>query len=398
MRRGGCRSGWQEEVRDRKRGLLPASARRPVRRFRRSAAVLAFWRRGELVLENYATRISVAAEPAATGVLGFCDGWRTMDEIVASFDQYDSVSLRALVNDLVAHTLLVRSDAAADTRERAMAAWGNWNPAAGFFHTSTKNIRYPHTPAESDRRSRSKARTAPPPPPTKRYPRRPTVALPAARRDGELPTVLRRRRTWREFARTPVHARGSRDAPRPDLGRAAHARPSRARARSSFKTSPSGGVAASDRGLRHGAARARARARAVSLRRRAAIVSRGFRPGATPAPWPRRFLGGQSWFARRRRRRVHDRRLQPRAVAVFRRRAPTAPSSSTPATSVRRSACSRRGSTSRRSARWRSTTDAIEPRSGSTGSASRCCTPPASARSGRARHQDRGRRPSRSGA
>lgn len=263
------------------------------RRYRRSAAVLAFWRGGQLVLENYATRISVAADPAAAELLGHCGDWRGMDELVACFRRYDAASVRALVADLAAHTMLAASDAPVDPRERAMAAWSTWNPAAGFFHTSTKDIRFPHAPAESDRRSRTKARTAPPPAATKRYPRRPSVALPAPRDHGELPSVLRRRQTWREFGRTPLSREElatllgltwgvQRRATIPGQGPVV------------FKTSPSGGsrhpieayvmalrVQGVARGLYHYDAGGHRLARLSST--------------ATPRQ-AEQFLGGQAWF------------------------------------------------------------------------------------------------------
>ena len=55
--------------------------------YRRSAAVIAHWRRGELVLENYATRTSVAAPAAAAEVLDVCTEWRSMAAILARVDR-----------------------------------------------------------------------------------------------------------------------------------------------------------------------------------------------------------------------------------------------------------------------------------------------------------------------
>jgi SagB-type dehydrogenase family enzyme len=166
--------------------------------------VIAHWRGGELVLENYATRISVAAPAAAAEVLDVCTEWRPVAAILARVDRFDPASVRRLVGALAAQTMLHRSDAPPDERETAMAAWGGWNPAAGFFHSATKDVRYPFSPAESDRRTRAKAKAIPAPPPAKRYPRTRMIALPPPRRDGELAAVLQRRRTWREFARAPM--------------------------------------------------------------------------------------------------------------------------------------------------------------------------------------------------
>ena len=85
-----------------------------------------------------------------------------------------------------------------------MDEWSVWNPAAGFFHFSTKDVRFNRDRASTARRLVAKVRTDPPPPSVKAYRSARTVALPAIDATGEFPKVLFGRRTWREFARRPV--------------------------------------------------------------------------------------------------------------------------------------------------------------------------------------------------
>lgn len=255
--------------------------------------MIAHWRRGELVLENYATRTSVAAPAAAAEVLDVCTEWRSMAAILARVDRYETTSVHALVASLAAQTFLVRSDAPADPREAAMAAWGGWNPAAGFFHTATKDVRFPFSPAESDRRSRDKAVKVPAPPPSSRNPKARTVALPAPRRDGELAAVLQRRRTWRDFSRAPVATADlatlvgltwgvQRRATIPGQGAVV------------FKTSPSGG---SRHPIEAYVMALRVQGLARGLYHYDAIGHRLARLSSTATPrQAERFLGGQPWF------------------------------------------------------------------------------------------------------
>jgi SagB-type dehydrogenase family enzyme len=179
------------------------AGRRPLA-MRRSPAVVAYWSNGELIVQNYATRTTVAATPLLLDVMDFCSEWRSIRSIVEHFDRFEASAVRVLVRRLVACTLLHRSDRVDDPRERALAAWDTWNPAAGFFHASTHDAPYTRDPPGFERQLRRKARKNPPPPPTKRYDRKAVVPLPVARLDGDLPAILLRRRTWRDFGRTPI--------------------------------------------------------------------------------------------------------------------------------------------------------------------------------------------------
>lgn len=79
-----------------------------------------------------------------------------------------------------------------------MESWRAWNPAAGFFHTATKDVPFMDMDAQV-RRLRQKSRVSPMPDPVKRYRRTRQVKLPSAISDGEFAEVLLARRTWRRF-------------------------------------------------------------------------------------------------------------------------------------------------------------------------------------------------------
>jgi SagB-type dehydrogenase family enzyme len=209
--------------------------------FRRSPHLVCFWSEEGLVFENYATGTRTSAAPLACAILDFFGRWRTADELSAQFEEYSPASLRGALERLTRRGLLQRSDRKETKAEQAMCAWRDWNPAAGFFHFTSKDVAYETDLAKANRALRKKARTHPMPPPVKHYLHAKKFALTAPKIDSEFPQVLLARRTWRQFARRKISrqtlgellwlaGRAHRWLRVPGVGRFA------------FKTSPSGGA------------------------------------------------------------------------------------------------------------------------------------------------------------
>src|SRR5829696_4221028 len=135
---------------------------------RRARSLVSYWEDERLLVENYATAGRVSADPLALEILHFFSGWRSVDALLAHLRDYEPTSLRRVVAALEHHTLLERSHQPADTRAVAMEQWGPWNPAAGFFHLSTKNVRFSPNHAALDRYFVHKAARTPLPPAVKR--------------------------------------------------------------------------------------------------------------------------------------------------------------------------------------------------------------------------------------
>ncbi|MBI2189286.1 MAG: SagB family peptide dehydrogenase [Acidobacteria bacterium] len=170
---------------------------------RRHACIVAYWQEGELIFENYATRTRIVARPPAPDILHLFGRWRRPEAVIARLPDYTASSLRALIAGLERYSFLVRADAPVHSQSQ-LETWGAWNPAAGFFHMSTKDGRYPRDPGVTDRRLRRKAAHSPPPAVVKRYEGARQVPLPPADTLGEFPQVLLARRTWRDFSRRPI--------------------------------------------------------------------------------------------------------------------------------------------------------------------------------------------------
>ena len=180
-----------------------ARASRPPTRYRRSPHLVSYWTAGGPILENYATGRRGPGALFVHGLLAIFDDWRSIEDLAGAVPGQPRRALSRIVNALVRLTFLQRSDQPPNPADTALAAWGGWNPAAGFFHRSTRDVRYSDDLAASGDRMRKLARRVPMPPAVKRYDGAPAVDLPAPSMDGEFARVVNARRTWRQFAKRP---------------------------------------------------------------------------------------------------------------------------------------------------------------------------------------------------
>jgi SagB-type dehydrogenase family enzyme len=171
--------------------------------YRRAPFLVSYWRDGLFVLENFLTRRRVTCNPLASTILHFFDRYRPLRELFAALEDYTPASLRKSVRMLARHALLQRRGEKFDGEEK-LRAWSEWNPTAGFFHLSTKDVDFEPDAAKEFQGVVRLAKSKPMPRPVKRYPKARHVQLSAPRVDGEFPRVLLARRTWRKFSARPV--------------------------------------------------------------------------------------------------------------------------------------------------------------------------------------------------
>jgi SagB-type dehydrogenase family enzyme len=168
--------------------------------FRRSPFLVSYWNDAELIFENYATGKGVSAAPIATEVLNFFSRWRSADALFRHFPQYSTASLREALKQLAGHSLLQRSDRKLQPLEHSMDAWKDWNPAAGFFHFTGRDLPFEADLVGMGRYMEELTHEKAMPVPVKHYPRAEQTRLPPPRVEGEFTRVLTARRTWRRFA------------------------------------------------------------------------------------------------------------------------------------------------------------------------------------------------------
>jgi len=172
--------------------------------YRRSPHLVLYWQGGKLIFENYVDRTRITAAPITFEILRFFDRWRSDESLLRHMRQFSRSSVRKAISALARHSLLQRSDGSGSDSDRIMQTWEPWNPSAGFFHFSTKDVQYGHDPQATRRWLRQRAKRHPIPSPVKRYPAARQFELPAAATDSEFSQILLNRRTWRQFSQRPV--------------------------------------------------------------------------------------------------------------------------------------------------------------------------------------------------
>ena len=168
----------------------------------RAPWLVAYWHDNRFILENYATGSRISADLLTAQILDFFGPRRSVAAAAASFPQFSPVSVTKVVRELERHSLLVAADGPVDVKTTALKAWSLWNPAAGFFHLSTKDVPFADRKL-ADEFLQRKARQSPEPPRFKRYAHAQRLPLPSSK-TGAFPDVLLARRTWREFSQRPL--------------------------------------------------------------------------------------------------------------------------------------------------------------------------------------------------
>jgi SagB-type dehydrogenase family enzyme len=204
---------------------------------RRAPHVILYWRGDTLVLHDFARGTTIPADPLVVQLLSRFSDWTPPARFVDQVPEPARTAARQLVSRLHEDGWLRRRD---QEHAGGFDAWAGWNPAAGFFHASTRNTTF--KPLDEGIEELSKqARHDPMPPPVKRYHDAEQIGLPAPAARGTLPQTLRARRTWRRFGRRPV--------PLEDLSTLLHLTAgvqewvtAKGEGRVALKTSPSGGA------------------------------------------------------------------------------------------------------------------------------------------------------------
>jgi SagB-type dehydrogenase family enzyme len=173
-------------------------------RLRRAPTIHAYWKDGDLVFENFVTRVAVSADPIALTILSFFDEWQSPAALATALPSYRRASVARAVRQLVDHTLLVEEGSDRATLCESVARmWRDWLPH-GAFHFGTKDAPFV-PPARWARMARTFLAAAPQPALYKRNPRLPRTPLPRIQPvDDAFVRALLERRTHREFSGEPV--------------------------------------------------------------------------------------------------------------------------------------------------------------------------------------------------
>ena len=160
------------------------------------------WDGPELRATNFATGRDREVDPLDVAILHHARRWTSVGAL-AEVLSADSGVVGERAARLLEASLLASIHDPPHPGEEAMARWEGWNPAAGFFHSATRDLAYTGPP-EPWERPLVRARSQPPP---LRHRRGGRVDLPPYDRDSPLARTLLRRRTWRRFSDDPLRTR-----------------------------------------------------------------------------------------------------------------------------------------------------------------------------------------------
>lgn len=173
-------------------------------RLRRAQTIFAYWKEKELVFANYRTRLSVTADMLTVQILNCFDQWRRPEDLIRDIPEYSGNSVRATIEQLAKHTLLVRAGTS-DARQDVMLGkvWSSWLPYGGF-HFGTKDVRFARG-RQQEKLVESYLADSKQPPSFKTYRNARRLRLPPCEvPDSEFSRVLKSRKTHRQFSDTAL--------------------------------------------------------------------------------------------------------------------------------------------------------------------------------------------------
>lgn len=208
--------------------------------FRRAPHLVLYWSDELLVLKNYATGRSIKADPFILQILEQFGGWRSLEHYLGEVPREARSSASRVIDLLHRHRWLRGRDDPPHEAEDRFDEWGRWNPAAGLFHTATRNARFMQLDELLDQLA-TQASSWPLPSPVKTYQGARVTALPTPSRRGAFLRTLRERRTWRQFDSKPVDLAAFSTLLNATAG-VQHWVTAKGEGRVPLKTSPSGGA------------------------------------------------------------------------------------------------------------------------------------------------------------
>jgi SagB-type dehydrogenase family enzyme len=174
--------------------------------FKRSPHIVSYWSRGDLVFHNFATGRRIVGNALTIGLLDYFTEWRAVGPLLVGTTLPRS-NVRKALRALVRASMLQQSNRRLPAAERAMSEWAEWNPAAGFFHFSTKDVPYRPGQRTNQQFLLKRLRSKPLPGQTKSYSStKQSIRLPPVPSLGPLSEALLARRTWRRFGPNGVRA------------------------------------------------------------------------------------------------------------------------------------------------------------------------------------------------
>ena len=159
---------------------------------------MAHWQSGQCVATNYRTKQAFVLTPRLFDLLEFLSPPRSHTEVASRFG-LTLEEAGALISLLIERGVVDAEDSQRDAAD----LWNPWDPSAGQFHFLSRDTLFNDNLVDGERAIATRALVSPPP--SAVHPSRGSHQVPLRRAaESPLAAILKRRRTWREFARRPV--------------------------------------------------------------------------------------------------------------------------------------------------------------------------------------------------
>lgn len=177
----------------------------PSRRFVRSPDLLIVWGVKGLLVKDLNGKSDVDVTPEVLSILDRFGRPRTSRSVVKALPEYEAGSVHATIRALRRLRLLLPVSEAR-RRQSRLRAWKG-NLASALYHVASRDMTYISDPSKAEEAFRTQIAAHPRPARFKRYAasvRRPLLSKNMGVQGTDFDTVLRRRRTVREFSREAV--------------------------------------------------------------------------------------------------------------------------------------------------------------------------------------------------
>lgn len=169
-----------------------------------------YWKRGQLICDNFVGHEQHALTQDAEFVLRWFGNWKDPDTLYElALEGYSVPKLQSLTQQLLDAGVLIAKESDAHRLEDRLEAWDEWRRSAKYFHYSNRTLATTDfVPDEEDgQRLNDKAKVLPAPTLYKEYPSSEKLPLPVpgpapeegAPRDDGIIDLLVRRRTCRDY-------------------------------------------------------------------------------------------------------------------------------------------------------------------------------------------------------
>lgn len=174
-------------------------------KMRRSTNIVMYFRRGQIIVENYLTQRTFRIDIDSTILLCCFSTWKTASDASRNLRDYTKGSIFDSVQNLRAAGLLITKDSDEAKLEHNFGEDWLWPTASRYYHFSTK-INDPHnTPDEIKQYYEKYLKGRKQPPIYKDYHNQPRIRLlKASANEAPFFDTLRKRRSTREFSGKPI--------------------------------------------------------------------------------------------------------------------------------------------------------------------------------------------------